>query len=95
MTLGFIHALYLYSEGSTMGTRQNNVRLDEEVDARLELLAKRTGRTKAFYITEAVQEFLEDHEDYFLVKDALDEFRQSDDAAIDIDSMDLAKYGIA
>lgn len=75
-----------------MGTKQNNVRLDEATDARLENLAIRTGRTKAFYITEAIEGFLEDYEDYFLAKDTLDEFRQSDDAAIDIDSIDLAEF---
>ncbi|HWH97726.1 MAG TPA: ribbon-helix-helix protein, CopG family [Pseudolysinimonas sp.] len=78
-----------------MPTKQNNVRLDEEIDARLDNLAKRTGRTKAFYITEAIEEFLDDHEDYYLAKDALDEFRQSNDAALDIDKMDLAEYDIA
>ena len=75
-----------------MGTRQNNVRLDETTDARLESLANRTGRSKAFYINEAIEGFPEDYEDYFLAKDALDEFRQSDDAAIDIDSIDLAEF---
>lgn len=75
-----------------MGTKQNNVRLDEGTDARLENLAARTGRTKAFYINAAIEGFLEDYEDYFLAKDALDEFRQSDDAAIDIDTIDLAEF---
>jgi RHH-type rel operon transcriptional repressor/antitoxin RelB len=75
-----------------MGTKQNNVRLDEATDARLEHLAARTGRTKSFYINEAIEGFLEDYEDYYLAKDALDEFRQSDDAAIDIDTIDLAEF---
>jgi RHH-type rel operon transcriptional repressor/antitoxin RelB len=75
-----------------MGTKQNNVRLDEATDARLAHLAARTGRTKSFYINEAIEGFLEDYEDYYLAKDALDEFRQSDDAAIDIDTIDLAEF---
>ena len=43
-----------------MATRQVNVRLDEELDRRLEQLAVRTGRSKAFYATEAIAGFLDD-----------------------------------
>ena len=42
------------------------IRLDPEVEARLDLLAKSTGRTKSFYAREAILEHLEDHEDYYL-----------------------------
>ena len=43
-----------------------SVRLPEEIEARLEELAQKTGRTKTFYIREAVLEHLEDLEDYYL-----------------------------
>ncbi|MEQ1736817.1 MAG: TraY domain-containing protein [Rhodoglobus sp.] len=72
-----------------MATRQLNVRLDEELDRRLEELAKRTGRSKAFYASEAIGGFLDDWEDYFLAKDALDVFRESDESAIDVDTIDF------
>lgn len=65
-----------------MAGRQINIRLSEDMDRRLERLAARTGRTKTFYIADAVAEYLEDFEDYYLAKDALEEFRQSDDAGI-------------
>lgn len=65
-----------------MGRSQINVRVDDDLDARLNALAARTGRTKTFYVTEALETFIEDQEDYFLAKDALDEFRQGDDAPI-------------
>ena len=42
------------------------IRLDPEVEARLDLLAKSTGRTKSFYAREAILEHLEDLEDYYL-----------------------------
>ncbi len=64
--------------GSTM------IRLDDETEARLNRLAERTGRSKSFYVREATLEKLEEYEDFFLAKDALDEFRQSDDSAIDL-----------
>lgn len=64
--------------GSTM------IRLDDETEARLNRLAERTGRSKSFYVREATLEKLEEYEDFFLAKDSLDEFRQSDDSAIDL-----------
>lgn len=60
------------------------IRLDDETEARLARLAERTGRTKSFYVKEATLEKLEEYEDYYLAKDSLDEFRQSDDSAIDL-----------
>lgn len=42
------------------------IRLSPEVEARLEALAKSTGRTKSFYAREAIMEHLEDLEDYYL-----------------------------
>jgi RHH-type rel operon transcriptional repressor/antitoxin RelB len=72
-----------------VSTKQLNVRLDEDLDRRLEELAARTGRTKAFYASEAIEEFLDDHEDYYLAKDALAEFRDSDETSIDVDTIDF------
>jgi RHH-type rel operon transcriptional repressor/antitoxin RelB len=60
------------------------IRLDDETEARLNRLAERTGRSKSFYVREATLEKLEEYEDYSLAKDALDEFRQTDDSAIDL-----------
>lgn len=71
-----------------MAKTQMNVRIDQELDSRLDALAKRTGRTKSFYAVEAIKEFLEDQEDYFLAKDSLAEFRDSGEAAIDMEDVD-------
>lgn len=65
-----------------MAKTQMNLRIDEALDSRLGILAKKTGRSKAFYATEAIEEFLDDREDYFLAKDALEEFRNSDDSTV-------------
>ncbi len=40
------------------------VRLEPELEAKLESLAKKTGRTKSYYVREAVRQYLEDREDY-------------------------------
>lgn len=71
-----------------MAKTQMNVRIDEELDSRLDALAKRTGRTKSFYAVEAIKDFLEDQEDYFLAKDSLAEFRNSGEAAIEMEDVD-------
>lgn len=71
-----------------MAKTQINVRLDEDVARRLEALALKTGRTKTFYATEAIHEFLEEREDYFLAKDSLRAFQDSGEKALDIDDLD-------
>jgi RHH-type rel operon transcriptional repressor/antitoxin RelB len=38
------------------------VRLPKEIEERLERLAKQTGRTKTYYVREAITEHLEDME---------------------------------
>jgi RHH-type transcriptional regulator, rel operon repressor / antitoxin RelB len=43
-----------------------SVRLHPKLEARLNRLAKRTGRTKAYYAKKAIEEFLEEQEDYFI-----------------------------
>lgn len=39
---------------------------DKEIEARLERLSEKTGRSKSFYVRQALQEFLDDREDYLL-----------------------------
>ena len=71
-----------------MAKTQINVRLDDDVAQRLEALAQKTGRTKTFYATEAIQEFLDDREDYFLAKDSLQAFIDSGEESLGIDDVD-------
>lgn len=42
-----------------------SLRLPEDINARLTTLAERTGRSKTFYILEAVREHLDDLEDLY------------------------------
>jgi len=44
------------------------IRLPKEIEARLDALAKSTGRTKTFYVREAILEHLEDLEDYYVAE---------------------------
>ena len=43
-----------------------SVRLTPALESRLESLAQKTHRSKSYYISKALEEFLEDKEDYFL-----------------------------
>ncbi len=47
------------------------IRLDAEIEERLERLAKKTGRTKTYYAREAILEHLADLEDYYLAVEVL------------------------
>lgn len=44
------------------------IRLPEDMEARLDNLAKRTGRSKTFYARQAILEYLEDMEDLYLAE---------------------------
>lgn len=54
------------------------IRLDGDVERRLEALAERTGRTKTFYAREAIHAHLDDLEDYYLAEERLRHFREGD-----------------
>ena len=54
------------------------VRLDKDVEERLERLASRTGRTKTFYAREAIETHLDDLEDFYLAEERLRQFRDGD-----------------
>jgi RHH-type rel operon transcriptional repressor/antitoxin RelB len=47
------------------------LRLPNEVEMRLKNLALKTGRTKTFYVRQAILEHLEDLEDVFLAQERL------------------------
>lgn len=49
------------------------VRLPKELEAQLERVAKKTHRSKSYYIRKALEQFLEDREDYLLAVARLEE----------------------
>lgn len=55
-----------YTYGGGIFPSMLAIRLDPEIESRLERLAKRTGRTKTFYAREAILEHLDDLEDIYL-----------------------------
>jgi RHH-type rel operon transcriptional repressor/antitoxin RelB len=51
------------------------LRLPEDIESRLDKLAKATGRTKSFYAREAILEHLADLEDLYLAEKRLAKVR--------------------
>ena len=52
-----------------------SIRLPDDVETRLNQLAHLTGRSKTFYIREAILEHLDDLEDWYLAERELEEIR--------------------
>ena len=58
------------------------IRLPSEIEARLEALAKATGRTKTYYAREAILEHLEDLEDIYLAEQTLERVRRGNEEVV-------------
>ena len=52
-----------------------SIRLAPETEQRLNYLASHTGRTKAYYLREMIEQGLEQIEDYYLAADVLKRVR--------------------
>jgi RHH-type rel operon transcriptional repressor/antitoxin RelB len=59
-----------------------SVRLDPAIEARLESLVRLTGRSKAFYLRELIEQGLDDLEDVYLGAAALEAHRRSGEDGI-------------
>ena len=56
-----------------------SIRLAAETEQRLDFLASRTGRTKAFYLRELIERGIEEMEDYYLAADVLERVRKGEE----------------
>ena len=52
------------------------INLTPQIEQRLSDLVKQTGRTKEYYLRESIERGLEDVEDYYLAKMALERVRK-------------------
>lgn len=57
-----------------------SIRLTPETEARLDVLAASTGRTKAFYLREIIEQGLPELEEYYLAADVLERVRKGKEA---------------
>lgn len=56
-----------------------SVRLSEETEKRLDALAARTGRSKAFYLREMIENGLDDLEDYYLATEVMERIKRGEE----------------
>lgn len=64
-----------------------SIRLDPAIERRLDFLASTTGRSKAYYLREIIEQGLEDMEDYYLAADVLERVRKGQEpvhSAVDV-----------
>jgi RHH-type rel operon transcriptional repressor/antitoxin RelB len=59
-----------------------SVRLSAETEKRLDALAAKTSRSKAYYLREIIERGLEDVEDYYLAVEAMERLKRGEDDVI-------------
>lgn len=57
-----------------------SIRLPQETEQRLDFLAAKTGRTKAYYLRTIIEQGLDEMEDYYLAADVLERVKQGTEA---------------
>lgn len=72
-----------------------SLRLPDDIGNRLAILAERTGRSKTFYILEAIREHLDDLEDVYLAEATLERVRRGEERVYTSEEMEalLEKMG--
>lgn len=53
-----------------------SIRLAPEIEQRLDYLVFQTGRTKAYYLREIIEQGIEEMEEYYLAADVLERVRK-------------------
>ena len=64
-----------------------SIRISEEIDARLERLAKEAGQTKGDYAREAILEKIEEMEDLQLAEQVLERVRKGEEKVVTSEEM--------
>jgi RHH-type rel operon transcriptional repressor/antitoxin RelB len=70
-----------------------SLRLPDEVTDRLDKLASITGRSKTFYMIEAIKDHLDDLEDLYLAESELIAIRSGQSSTASLENM-LKRYGL-
>jgi RHH-type rel operon transcriptional repressor/antitoxin RelB len=65
-----------------------SIRLDPAIEKRLDHLAVQTGRTKAYYLRELVQNGLEDLEDFYLAEQTVERVRKGEERVFTLDEVE-------
>jgi RHH-type rel operon transcriptional repressor/antitoxin RelB len=65
-----------------------SIRLDPEVEKRLDRLAAKTGRTKAYYLRELVANGIEDLEDCYLAAATVERVRKGEERVFTLEEVE-------
>ena len=69
------------------------IRLPAEIEERLSALAAATGRSKTFYVREAILEHLDDLEDIYLAEKRMEDIRAGRSHTIPLEEV-MKEYGL-
>jgi RHH-type rel operon transcriptional repressor/antitoxin RelB len=69
------------------------IRLPASIEKRLEKLARRTGRTKAYYAREAILQHLDDLEDVSMAERVLERIRKGEERTIPLEDV-IKRHGV-
>lgn len=75
-------------------TNPLSIRLDKALDSRLERLARLTGRTKSFYLRQAVVEQIDDLEDLYLARKISDRVAKGKEGVVTLTALEQ-ELGVA
>jgi RHH-type rel operon transcriptional repressor/antitoxin RelB len=70
-----------------------SLRLPDDVSARLQQLVELTGRSKTFYMVEAINQHIDDLEDLYLAERELEEVRAGRSATVPLEEV-MKRYGM-
>lgn len=65
-----------------------SIRLAPETERRIDALAAHTGRTKAYYLREIIEQGIQDMEDYYLAADVIERIRKGKEATFALDDVE-------
>jgi RHH-type transcriptional regulator, rel operon repressor / antitoxin RelB len=68
--------------------RTLTVRVEDEIEQRLDRLASETHRTKSFYVREAILKSLDDLEDVYLADQVIERIRKGEEKTYSLDEVE-------
>jgi RHH-type rel operon transcriptional repressor/antitoxin RelB len=70
-----------------------SIRLPQDIESRLDELARLTGRSKTFYMREAILEHLDDLEDRYLAEKRLEDIRAGKSKTMPLEDV-MKRHGV-
>jgi len=71
-----------------------SIRLSSETENRLNVLATETGRSKAYYLRELIEEGIDDLEEHYLTERIMERIRKGEETTHSLDDVE-ASLGLA